>query len=144
MRGFIALVAAVYHPHRVAGRWAGQCAERRVTWPWRRRQCKFFALYRVGKMLKSVSVFLKCTVFNASGAEVSRPHRVAGRAGPGNAPKGASPGLGGGGTAIFCVVSCWQNVTLCEGLLEMPSFQCIGGGSVPPPISCQTLGRAAR
>ena len=45
---------------------------------------------------------------------------------------------------FFCVVSCWQNAKICEGFLEMPSFQCIGGGSVPPPITCQTLGRAAR
>ena len=37
---------------------------------------------------------------------------------------------------FFCVVSCWQNVKICEGLLGMPSFQCIGGGSVPPPITC--------
>ena len=26
----------------------------------------------------------------------------------------------------------------------MPSFQCIRGGSVPPPMACRTLGRAAR
>ena len=45
---------------------------------------------------------------------------------------------------FFCVISCWQNVTFYEGLIEMPSFQCIGGGSVPPPISCRTLGWAAR
>ena len=45
---------------------------------------------------------------------------------------------------FFGVVSCRQNVTFCEGLLVMPSFQWIGGGSVPPPISCRTLGRAAR
>ena len=38
---------------------------------------KSFVLYRVGKMFKSMSVFLKCAVFNASGAEVSRPQRVA-------------------------------------------------------------------
>ena len=45
---------------------------------------------------------------------------------------------------FFGVVSCWQIVTFCEGFLEMPSFQCIGGGSVPPLFSCRTLGRAAR
>ena len=57
----------------------------------------------------------------------------------------ASPGLGGGAAnPFFCVVLCWQNVKICECLLGMPSFQCIGGGSVPPPISCQTLGRAMR
>ena len=45
---------------------------------------------------------------------------------------------------FFGVVSCWQNVKICEGLLEIPNFQCIGGGSVPPPISCRTLGWVAR
>ena len=45
---------------------------------------------------------------------------------------------------FFGVVSCCQIVTFWEGFLEMPSFQCIGGGSVPPPFSCRTLGRAAR
>ena len=45
---------------------------------------------------------------------------------------------------FFCVVLCWQNVKICECLLGMPCFQCIGGGSVPPPITCRTLGRAAR
>ena len=45
---------------------------------------------------------------------------------------------------FFSAVLCWQNVKICECLLGMPSFQCIVGGSVPPPISCQTLGQAAR
>ena len=44
---------------------------------------------------------------------------------------------------FFCVVLCWQNVKICECLLGMPSFQCIRGGSVPSPMPCQTLGRAA-
>ena len=65
-------------------------------------------------------------------------------AGPGDAPKGASPGLGRGADPFFCVVLCWQNVKICECLLATPSFQCIGGGSVPPPMPCRTLGRAAR
>ena len=65
-------------------------------------------------------------------------------AGPGGAPKGASPGLGGGAESFFSVVLCWQNVKMCECLLATPSFQCIGDGSVPPPISCWTLGRAVR
>ena len=45
--------------------------------------------------------------FQCLGAEVAaRPHRVAmPDAGPGGAPKGASPGLGGGLNAIFCLVS---------------------------------------
>ena len=62
-------------------------------------------------------------------------------AGPGGVPKGASPGLGGGSNAIFCVVSCWQNVKICECFLKMRGFHCIGGGSVPPPPNCRTLGR---
>ena len=45
---------------------------------------------------------------------------------------------------FFSVVLCWQNVKICECLLGMPSFQCIGAGSVPPPMACRTLGRAAR
>ena len=65
-------------------------------------------------------------------------------AGPGSAPKGASPGLGGGAESFFSIVLCWQNFKMCECLLATPSFQCIGAGSVPPPISCWTLGRAAR
>ena len=65
-------------------------------------------------------------------------------AGPGDAPKGASPGLGGGAVLFFSVVLCWQNDKFYECLLGMPSFQCIGGGSVPPPMPCRTLGRAAR
>ena len=44
---------------------------------------------------------------------------------------------------FFSVVLCWQNVRICECLLAMPSFQCIGAGSVPPPMACWTLGRAA-
>ena len=65
-------------------------------------------------------------------------------AGPGDAPKGASPGLGGGAESFFSVVLCWQNVKMCGCLLATPSFQRIGGGSVPPPMPCRTLGRAAR
>ena len=65
-------------------------------------------------------------------------------AGPGGAPKGASLGLGGGADSLFSVILCWQNFKICECLLAMPSFQCIGGGSVPPPMPCRTLGWAAR
>ena len=64
-------------------------------------------------------------------------------AGQGGAPKGASPGLGGGAESFFSVVLCWQNVKMCGCLLATPSFQCIRGGSVPPPMPCRTLGRAA-
>ena len=45
---------------------------------------------------------------------------------------------------FLSVVLCWQNVKMCEYLLATPSFQCIGGGSVPPPMPCRTLGRATR
>ena len=45
---------------------------------------------------------------------------------------------------LFSVVLCWQNVKICKCLLATPSFLCIGAGSVPPPISCRTLSRAAR
>ena len=65
-------------------------------------------------------------------------------AGPGGAPKGASPGLGGGAESFFSVVLCWQNVKMCGCLFATPSFQCIGGGSVPPPMPCRTLGQAVR
>ena len=65
-------------------------------------------------------------------------------AGLGDAPKGASPGLGRGADSFFCVVLCWQNVKICECLLRMSSFQCIGAGSVSPPMACRTLGRVAR
>ena len=44
----------------------------------------------------------------------------------------------------FSFVLCSQNVKICACLLAMPSFQCVGGGSVPPPMACRTLGQAAR
>ena len=65
-------------------------------------------------------------------------------AGPGGTPKGASPSLGGGTEPFFSVVLYWQNDKFCECLLATLSFQCIGGSSVPPPMPCRTLGRAAR
>ena len=43
---------------------------------------------------------------------------------------------------FFSVVLCWHNVKMCECLLATASFQCIGGGCVPPLMACQTLGRA--
>ena len=64
--------------------------------------------------------------------------------GPGDAPKGASLGLGGGAEPFFSFVLCCQNDKFCEFLLAMPSFQCIGAGSVPPQMACRTLGRAVR
>ena len=45
---------------------------------------------------------------------------------------------------FFSVILCWQKFKICECLLAIPSFQCIGDGSVPPPMPCRTLGRAAR
>ena len=115
-------------PQSLARRWAGLRAKRRAS-PGLGRQCKFLVSHRVGKMLKSVSVFLKCAVFIAL-----RRRRI---------------------RAVFwwrlCVVLCWQNVKICECLLATPSFQCIGGGSVPPPLVRRCLagrykifGRAAR
>ena len=44
---------------------------------------------------------------------------------------------------FFSVVLCWQNVKICECLLAIPSFQCIGGGSVPPLMPCRMLGWVA-
>ena len=85
-----------------------------------------------GKM-EMVKIFLKMKCFSLP------PH-----AGPGDAPKDASPGLGGGADPFFSVVLCWHYVKMCECLLAMPSFQCIGGGSVPPPMPFRTLGQAAR
>ena len=60
---------------------------------------------------------------------------------PGDAPKGASLGLGGGLNANFCVIFYCQSVKICECSFKMHDFHCIGGGSVRPPLSCQTLGR---
>ena len=79
-----------------------------------------------------VKIFLKMKCFSLP------PH-----AGLGDALKGVSPSLGGGADPFFCVALCWQNVKICECLLATPSFQCIGGGSVLPPMPCRTLGRAA-
>ena len=59
---------------------------------------------------------------------------------PGGAPKGTSPGLGGGADSLFSIVLCCQNDKFCEFLLAMPSFQCIGGGSVPAPNALPDVG----
>ena len=46
---------------------------------------------------------------------------------------------------FFSVVLCWQNFKSCECLLAMPSFQCIGGGNVPPPcLAGRWAGRRAK
>ena len=100
---FNALGAAVCRPRCLAGRWAGQRAERHVTWPWRRRRFFFSLSYCVGKTLKSVNVCLQFPVFNASGRQCAAPNQLP-DAGPGGTPKGASPGLGEGLNANFCLV----------------------------------------
>ena len=141
---FNASGAAVCRPQCLAGRWAGRHDERRIAWPWRRRGFFFSLSYCVGKTLKCVNVCLQRPVFNASGAAVSRPHQIAARWAGRCAKRRVAWPWRRGHYNIFGVVSCWQNVTFCECLLQMPSFQCIGGGSVPPPISYRTLGRAAR
>ena len=61
-------------------------------------------------------------------------------AGPGDVPKDASLGLGGGVNTFFCIVSCWQSVKFCECFLKLRSFQCIGGKSVPRAMSCPDAG----
>ena len=65
-------------------------------------------------------------------------------AGPGDAPKGALPNLGASVNAFFCGESHSQGVKIHEDLLKMHGFQCIEGGSVPPPLSWRTFGCAMR
>ena len=103
----------------------------------------FSLSYCVAKTVNSVNFCLQCQFSMHRGRQCAAPNGLP-DAGPGGAPKGASPGLGGGAESFFSVVLCWQNVKMCECLLAKPSFQCIGAGSVPPPISCRTLGRAVR
>ena len=74
---FNASGAAVCRPQCLAGRWVGRRAEWRIAWPCRRRQCKIFCAVSCWQNVKICECFLKCAVFNASGAEVSLPHRVA-------------------------------------------------------------------
>ena len=45
---------------------------------------------------------------------------------------------------LFVSYSVNKMLKFVNFLLGMLSFQCTGGGSVPPPITCRTLGRAAR
>ena len=92
----------------------------------------FSLSYCVAKTINFVNFCLQCPVFNASGPAVCHPQWLAGRLALAEAP-----------ILFFSVVLCWQNVKTYECLLGMPSFQCIGAGSVPPPMACRTLGRTA-
>ena len=65
-------------------------------------------------------------------------------AGLGSALKSTLFGLGRGVNAFFYIVSCWQSVKIHEDLLKLRGFHYMGGGSVPPPMSCQTLGKVTR
>ena len=71
----------------------------------------------------------KCT------APTELPHT-----GPGDAPKGALPGLDRGVNAFLFGVSCCQSVKIREGLLEMHGFQCIGGGKCTAPTELSYAG----
>ena len=56
---------AVCRPQSVAGRWAGQRAERRVAWPWRRPKCNFHLVLgasSVGKRVAGVKQVWQCSV----------------------------------------------------------------------------------
>ena len=111
-------------PPPMACRTLGQAArERRVAWPWRTRRLYFS--------------FVLCSQNVKNGL----PDAGLGRAARPMAPRLASadaPSL------YFSFVLCSQNVKICACLFAMPSFQCIEGGSLPPPMPCRTLGRATR
>ena len=104
----------------------------------------FSLSYCVGKTINSVNVCLECPVFNASGAVVCRPQCLARRwAGQRAERRVAWPWRRR--RIFFSLLYCvGKNVKMCEFLLATPSFQCIGGGSVPPPMPCRTLGRVTR
>ena len=72
----------------------------------------------------------------------STPPRELPNVGPGDAPKGVLPGLGGGLNGCICAVSACNSVKKMRSIGLTRSFHCIGGGVVPPPMSCRTLGRA--
>ena len=135
---FNASGAAVCCPQWLAARWAGRCAERRVAWPWRWSRAFICLSYCVCKTLNSVHVCLQCPVSNASGGSVPPPMacRTLGRAARRKARRLALVDVL---SIYFSFVLCSQNVKVCACLLAMPSFQCVGGGSVPPPMACRTL-----
>ena len=64
-----------------------------------------FVSYFVNKTLKSVNVCLECLVSMHWGWQYAAPNHLP-DAGSGGAPKGASPGLGGGANVKFlcCIV----------------------------------------
>lgn len=55
-------------------------------------------------------------------------------------PKGASSGLGGGVHGFAALLFGWKCVKNCDGLIKEHGLGGIGGGGVPTPMSCQTLG----
>ena len=138
---FNALGAAVCRPQSVARRWARRCAKRCVAWPWQRRR-SFFCVVLCWQNVKIYECLLGIPSFQyIGGGNVLPPIscRTLGRAAR---RKVHCLALAEAPMQIFCVVLCWQNVKICECFLKMRSFHCIGGGSVPPPPNCRTLGRA--
>ena len=61
-----------------AARWAGRCAERRVAWPWQRRQ-SFFYVVLCWQNVKICECLLATPSFQCIGAAVCRPRCLAGR-----------------------------------------------------------------
>ena len=86
---------------RTLGRVARRKARRLAL---RQAPILFFSIVLCWQNFKIVNVCLQCPVFNALGAAVCRPRCLAGRW-AGQRTEGASPGLGRGLNAIFCLVS---------------------------------------
>ena len=94
----------------------------------------------LAKRINYVNVCLECPVFNASGVAVCRPPMACRTLGRAARRKARRLALAEALNLSFSVVLCSQNVKMCECLLATPSFQCIRGGSVPPPISLPDAG----
>ena len=62
--------------------------------------------------------------------------------GPSDALKGASPSLGKGVHGCFYVLFSWKRMKNYVELIKECGLGCTGGGCVPTPMSCQTLGWA--
>ena len=124
MRGFQCIGGGSVPPHRVAARWAGRCAKRRVALALAEAPMHFFVSYHVGKMLKSVKVCLKCLVFNALGAAMCRPQSVAGRWAGRSCQKARRLPWHGGLNAFFCLVSGLECVGKCVGNDCVPKMHC--------------------